>query len=261
MNEKNLVSVSEALKFGFSEFIEHFFLFLKIMLIKFGIYSIVGLLSFGIARFFFYVNFKQILSKNVQEIFIQVIHASRDILQTFTMKQVELFHPLLLLIGIGVILFLSLLNIIRVFLRLGMVRIALDIYHKDTSTLSQLFSQSSKILPAWFASILYGIICILGCLFFIIPGIFFIVMFSLYEYAIVDQNKGVIASLWESYCLVSKHKMSVFILVCILFLIYLVSGPIGLLLMAPVGKLTYAFVYTQLKGSEQGPEMYAVYDM
>ena len=226
MSNKKVFSVSEALKFGFSKFIEHFLFFIKIIFAKFGI-SLLAMLS-------------------ILGLFMLPIKIFENI-------SVPRFILSCIVCG-------GLLGFVYVFLELGAVRIALDIYDKNSSKLSQLFPQLSKAWTAFLAFILYVAICMVGLLFFIVPGIFFIVMFSLYEYVIIDQNKGAIESLRESYRLVSKHKMSVFILVCMLTLLYLVSGPL-LIFMVMIGKLIYAFVYKRVKSSEQCPEAYAPYDM
>jgi len=245
MNDKKAFSVSEALKFGFSKFIEHFFLFLKIIVTKVAIYLLTGLPFFIISFFFMRFHAVQVY---------KVIGLLGRLMRIF---EIVLSKPL---ISLGFLLCVGLLIFVHVFLELGAVRIALDIYNKNTSTLSQLFSQSSKLWTGFLACILYGIICTLGFLFFIIPGIFFIVVFGLYKYIIVEQDKGAIESLLESYRLVFKAPLLIFILVCILTLLYLVTGPFSILIMT-IGKLIYAFVYKRLKSGERSPETYATYDM
>lgn len=67
-----------------------------------------------------------------------------------------------------------------------------------------------KILPALGIWIISGVICFIGYLLFIIPGIIFSIWLCFAIYALVLENKGVIESLSRSKQLVSGHWWSVF---------------------------------------------------
>jgi len=238
MNNKKAFSVVAALKFGFVEFIEHLFFFIKLGLIQFGVYAAFALGCLAISGLIGLLKTEWFW--HIREIPNVYQHSQKVI-------NVVLGSPF---IGFAVTVFFMGFTILRIFLNLGLRRIALDIYDADSSKISQLFSQVSKVATAWLTALVYAGICFLGMLFFVLPGIFFGVMFSLYEYVIVDQDRGVFEALKESYRLMSKDKVSVFSAIIALFLIYFLGGPISLLLLGQVWNLMYAFMYRRLQAAD-----------
>jgi len=150
----------------------------------------------------------------------------------------------------------SILNqVFSMFLGLGLTFIGLNLLRGRDANVGQLFSQSgSKLLRVIGASILYGLMVVVGLLFFIIPGIYLATRFMFYQTAIVDKDLGVIESLKYSSQLSRSNKLSIFVLGLLSFLIIIagfVALLVGLLWAIPVAWLTSLVAYLYLHNGER----------
>lgn len=96
---------------------------------------------------------------------------------------------------------------------------------------------------------IYGFFCIVGYLFFIIPGILVSVIYGYYRFFIIDKAFGPIASLYASARLTRYVRWDIFILSFILNLFNLIGlhfWGLGLFITLPLGLLAHTYAYRRL---------------
>jgi len=100
------------------------------------------------------------------------------------------------------------------------VKCASDILEKGNSTLKEGFNFTmSKLASLLGAEIITSILTVIGLLFFIVPGLILMVMFSLVVPVIIVEQKGVFESLGRSRKLVGHRWLKTFALLIIVGLI------------------------------------------
>jgi hypothetical protein len=104
-------------------------------------------------------------------------------------------------------------NVLSILLSLGMVRIGLNLVSGKQVSVSQLFGESRKLLPAIGASIIFGVMIVIGFILLIIPGIYVILRYGQFMNAIVDRNLGVMDSLSYSSSITTNNRLNLFLLV------------------------------------------------
>jgi hypothetical protein len=107
---------------------------------------------------------------------------------------------------------------------------ASDVLVKGGGTLQESFSFAMSRLGSLLgASLLTGILILVGTLLFVIPGIILAIMFSLVVPAIIIEEKNVFESLDRSRRLVSNRWSDVFVIFLIVgIIIFAVSGTLSL---------------------------------
>jgi len=116
------------------------------------------------------------------------------------------------------------------------IKCASDIIEKGRGSLQEGFRFAmSKLVSLLGASVITGILIIVGLFLFVAPGIIFMVMFSLVVPTVIIEQKGVFESLARSRGLVSHRWGKTFVLFLILGLIILVVSWILTVITAPLG--------------------------
>jgi len=114
------------------------------------------------------------------------------------------------------------------------VKCVSDILEKCNSTFTEGFTFTmSKLASLLGAEIIVGILTAIGFLFFIVPGLIFMVMFSLVVPVIIVEQKGVFESLERSRKLVSYRWLKTFVLLNIVGLIMVAVSWITMTITAP----------------------------
>ena len=103
-------------------------------------------------------------------------------------------------------------NVVSVFLMLGFTRIALNIVSGKQVSVGMLFGQGDKVLRAFFAGILFGLMVAVGFLLLIFPGIYLLLRYGQYMNAIVDKDMGIMDSFAYSARLTENNKLNVFVI-------------------------------------------------
>lgn len=126
-------------------------------------------------------------------------------------------------------------NLLSIFLSLGMVRIGLNLVSGKHVAVGQLFGEGRKLLPAIGASILFGLMVVIGFILLIVPGFYLMLRYGQFMNAMVDKNLGVIDSLKYSSSITTNNRLN-------LFLLILLSVAIGIAgLLALVVGLIFAY--------------------
>jgi len=116
------------------------------------------------------------------------------------------------------------------------VKCASDLIEKGKASLGESFNFAlNKLLVLLVATLITGILVVLGFLALIVPGIILYIMFYLVVPAIIIENIGVFESLSRSRRLVSGRWLKTFVLSLILIIIIGFVSFIGSLIGAPLG--------------------------
>ncbi len=115
------------------------------------------------------------------------------------------------------------------------------------------------------ASIIYYLLIIIGFIFFVYPGIVFLLRLQFYKYYIVEYNAGIIESFKASWNITTNEKIKLFFFIFVMIIIFhstvllkrltLVTNlneiflliPLFVALLLAFGTLVQANVYCQLK--------------
>ena len=142
--------------------------------------------------------------------------------------------------------------LLSAWLSLGMFRVFLDIFDGKKPSIMVLFSQAGLILYFLGASILYGLMVVVGLVFLVVPGFFLAIRFYFYNVLIVDKELGPIKALKASWNLTKGHWWSIFGLTLLLALFNIAGALaliVGLLVTIPVSWMAMICAYRFLSSS------------
>jgi uncharacterized membrane protein len=139
---------------------------------------------------------------------------------------------------------------VNIVLQMGLLRITLRLIDRAPTSIGDLLVLDSAFWAFLGASILFGVMLVIGLLLFIIPGIIVGVIFGYFSYAIVDQNEGVMDSFKVSAAITKGSRWHIFGFGIVLFLFNMLGFItfIGWLITLPVSTLAAASVYRSLAG-------------
>jgi uncharacterized membrane protein len=129
----------------------------------------------------------------------------------------------------------------------------------DTVELSQLWHPH----PFWKfvgASILVGLVIVVGFILLIVPGIIFALMYMFTTFIVIDRRLGPIDAMKESNSITRGHKWPLLGFVCILALINIAGAIallVGLLVAIPVTSLAFTHAYRVLQARAGTPRAIA----
>lgn len=145
-------AIKDALKWGFKTFLHHILFFL-------GIILVTALLVTGL-----YVSVILVVAIDVRGYACSTA-----------------FSVLMYLLG----------TLVAMLLKLGFIKIQLDLYDKGTASLLTLISQTHILLTGWVIDMLLILLISLGLGLFIVPGIYLYCRFFFIDYVLVDEACGI----------------------------------------------------------------------
>jgi predicted Zn finger-like uncharacterized protein len=139
---------------------------------------------------------------------------------------------------------------------LGIAGICLKICDGRKTGFNDLHAHIPQILTYLISSILFGLLCVGGFLFFIVPGILLSLWLQFYGFAIVDEKAGPVVALKKSHAIARGRLWRIFVFSSLLvfynFLGLLLCG-MGLLITVPVSFIAWAYLYRSLQGRTLQP--------
>lgn len=120
-----------------------------------------------------------------------------------------------------------LLQVLSIYLSLGLVRIGLNLVSGKQVSVAQMFGEGRKLLPAIGASILFGIMIFIGFLLLIVPGVYLLLRYGQFMNAMVDRDLGVMDSLSYSSSITTNNRLNLFLL-ALLSIAIVIAGLIAL---------------------------------
>jgi hypothetical protein len=116
------------------------------------------------------------------------------------------------------------------------IKFTSDLMEKDQANLQTSFNFTlTKVLYLLVASIITGVIIVLGLIALLIPGIIFALMFSLVNPVIMLEGTGILGSFSRSRALVSNRWLKTLVLMLIIGIIVATVGGIVTIITAPFG--------------------------
>jgi uncharacterized membrane protein len=140
-------------------------------------------------------------------------------------------------------------GVMSVIIGAGFMHIVLKLAHGHAAHYRDLIPPARLVWYFFCASVVSGILIILGFIAFIIPGIYLALRFSMVRFAVLD-GAHITESLRRSSKLTHGHKWKLlgFFLVCgIINIVGAILLLVGLLVTVPVTAIAYAHVYLKLK--------------
>lgn len=141
--------------------------------------------------------------------------------------------------------------VLQLIVKMGMIRISLDIVDKDKAEIKTLFSQTNIFFRFLFGSILYGLIVSVGFFLLIVPGIIWAIKYQFFAYLIIDKNLGPIEAIRKSGEITMGSKGKLFWFGLLLGLINIAGAIcllVGLFATVPTTMMAYVYVYRKLLG-------------
>ena len=137
-------------------------------------------------------------------------------------------------------------QVLSVFLSLGLVRVGLNLVSGKEVSVGMLFGEGRKLLPAIGASILFGLMVVVGLILLVVPGIYIALRYGQFMTAIVDRNLGVLESLAYSSSITTNNRLNLLVLWLLSFVILLAGAlacGVGLVFAGPVVWLASMVAY------------------
>ena len=134
---------------------------------------------------------------------------------------------------------------------LGIAGICLKICDGRPTGFRDLHAHIPQTLNYLISSILFGLLCIGGFIFLMLPGILLWLWLQFYTFPIVDEKLGPVAALKKSYAVTKGRLWRIFLfsLLLVFFnLLGLLLCGMGLLITVPVSFVAWAYLYRSLQG-------------
>lgn len=139
--------------------------------------------------------------------------------------------------------------IVSLIIQVGIIKIVLDLYDGKPLNLANLYLMSHLAPRFLGASILYGLMILVGFVILIIPGIYLAIKLQFYSFLIVDKNAGVVGSLKKSWALTQGASLKLFLFTLAIIILNIVGAIVllvGLLVTIPTTTMASVYVYRKL---------------
>lgn len=143
---------------------------------------------------------------------------------------------------------------------IGWVKVLLKLVRDQEPDVSELFTNWQYVISYLLGSLCYALAVLGGLVLLIIPGIIFMIMFSMYTWLIVDKDMGPIQALNHSRAITkgSRGRLCIFGFICLLVnLAGLLCLIVGVAVTIWITMIASAYVYDRLANasSEPSPEV------
>jgi hypothetical protein len=140
------------------------------------------------------------------------------------------------------------LGILFTWIQFGYTNFVLHVHDTGAAIISDLFPAVGKFIKLAIASVIFFVLVAAGLVALVLPGIYLMLRFGFFIYAILDRDAGIIDSLKQSWAMTQGNVWSLLGLTIIAGLINTLNGfiPLLFLLTLPMVSLMYACAYRQL---------------
>jgi uncharacterized membrane protein len=138
--------------------------------------------------------------------------------------------------------------IVNTIIGMGLIKISLEFVDRKKPQFSDLF-QTKNLVNFILASLIRGVITLIGFILLIIPGIIFSIRLQYVTYLIIDKNLPPVDAVKKSWEMTKGNAWNLFFLGILLFLINVLGAIIllvGLFVTVPLTMLATTFVYRKL---------------
>ena len=141
-------------------------------------------------------------------------------------------------------------QVLSIYLTMGITRFSLNLMAGKPAEITDIFGEGSKLIRGFLASLLMGLIVMVGFLLLIVPGIYLSLRFSYVQTAIVDKNMKIWEAFKYSSTITTNNKWALLWLGVLLFFINVggfLACCLGLLFTIPLTSLAWLVAYRWLK--------------
>lgn len=152
--------------------------------------------------------------------------------------------------AVTVILFRIVAVVLESTVTMGFIKVALMVHDGVKPEISNLLDCLPLFFRYFFASVLYGLIVVLGILLLVIPGVIWGIKYMFYGYFIVDEGRGPWDAIKASGAITRGAKLDLFLLWLVLAginLLGLLALGVGLLVTIPLSLAASAYVFRNLQ--------------
>ncbi|MBP9716356.1 MAG: hypothetical protein KBD51_00235 [Candidatus Levybacteria bacterium] len=140
-------------------------------------------------------------------------------------------------------------TVLTLFFQIGFIKIILKLIDGHKAEISELWAYPQYLLRMIGASIVYGLIVMVGFILLVIPGIYLALRLQFYSYYIVDKNAGALDSLRMSWKATDKNVINIFLFMLLIIGINILGALallVGLLITIPVSIIAVTLLYRKL---------------
>lgn len=146
--------------------------------------------------------------------------------------------------------------IVSLITSMGAIKIALNLYDKQDVSFTDLFTNYQPFFRMLGAGILISIICVIGFILLIIPGIIAAMRLQFAGFLVIDEGLGPIAAIKKSWAITRGSTGNLFLfwlLTILIVLLGVICLLVGVLVAAPITYLGLTHIYRQLNPVESNP--------
>ena len=140
-------------------------------------------------------------------------------------------------------------TVVTLFLEIGFIKIVLKLIDGHKAEITELWAYPQYLLRMIGASILYGLIVLVGLILLIIPGIYLALRLQFYSYYIIDKDAEAIDSLKMSWKVTEGNMINIFLFTLLLVALNILGAIallVGLLVTIPVSFVAITLLYRKL---------------
>lgn len=138
--------------------------------------------------------------------------------------------------------------LVKTVIDMGLLRMSLKIHDGQATSLQDLFI-IQNLVKYILASMLYGLITLIGIVLLVVPGIIWSIKFQFYSYLVVEKGLGPVEALKASWEMTKGVKWNLFLFGVLLGLINVLGVLalfLGLFITIPATILAQVYVYKKL---------------
>ncbi len=138
--------------------------------------------------------------------------------------------------------------IINTIIGMGLIKIALEFVDKKKPKFSDLF-HTKNLVNFILASLIRGVITLIGFILLIIPGIIFSIRLQYATYLVIDKNLPPVDAVKKSWDMTKGNAWNLFFFIILLVLVNILGALlllVGLFVTVPLTMIATAFVYRKL---------------
>lgn len=142
-------------------------------------------------------------------------------------------------------------TVMELIVTLGIAGICLKLCDGRPAGFKDLHAYRPLTIKYFLSSLLFAVICLIGFLLLIVPGIILSLWLQFYVFVIVDEKAGPIQALKKSYTVARGNLGRIFGLWCLLVLINIIGMipcGLGLFVTVPLTFIAWGYLYRSLQG-------------
>lgn len=181
--KKRLYSDREALAFAYEQTVDHFGMWISIVLIEF----VTIIMRFA--------AWMLLLIMAIKPFFRTPVFKVQDTQNIFDFSWLQISLKIVIIAIALCVIF----EVIGGIIDMGIMRIRFDLYNRKESYFAQILSCAHLAIKHFLATIFYWAMVLVGLAFLIVPGIFLAVRFGFYRSVMVEKGCGPFVALRESW--------------------------------------------------------------